>query len=160
MSAIDLSSFKDKTIGPREKEALLAELEMLAATREIALRRQAELEATNEAYSRALSVVVDLMGEDDGQGKKFIAVDAAAFAESIERVAAFSLDPVGNTLHLVNSYAHAGSWKVTKREPTDEERGMFRWYDELPEKMSQPGFQVGIVGTPKGLRIAEWTPGG
>ena len=76
--AVDLRSVKDGAVGPRERDTMQREMEMMAQTRELALRRSVELEQMNEGYSRALSVLVDIYGEDDGEGKKFLAFPATS----------------------------------------------------------------------------------
>ena len=156
--AVDLRSVKDGAVGPREREALQREMEMMAQTRELALRRQVELEQVNEGYSRALSVLVDLYGEDDGEGKKFLAIPGDEFKRAVERVAVFSMDPGRSTLHLVNTYRYEGKWTVTKDEPSEEERKALPWFDKLPEFLTRPGEMQAIVGTKKGMRVAEWEP--
>ena len=147
--AIDLRSVQDAAVGPRERETL---------QRELALRRSVELEQMNEGYSRALSVLVDLYGTDDGEGKKFLAIPGDEFKRAVERVAVFSMDPGRSTLHLVNSYRYDGKWTVTKDEPTEAERKALPWMDKLPEFLTRPGEMRAIVGTKKGLRVAEWEP--
>ena len=156
--AVDLRSVKDAAVGPRERETLQRELEMVALTRELALRRQVELEQMNEGYSRALSVLVDLYGTDDGEGKKYLVIPGDRFAESVARVAAFSMDPGRSTLHLVNSYRYDGEWTVTRDEPSEEERQALPWFDKLPEFLTHPGSMQAIVGTKKGMRVATWEP--
>ena len=131
---------------------------MMAQTRELALRRQVELEQMNEGYSRALSVLVDLYGEDDGEGKKFLAIPGDEFKRAVERVAVFSMDPGRSTLHLVNTYRFEGKWSVGKVEPTEEEKRDLPWMDKLPEFLVRPGPMQAVVGTKKGLRIATWEP--
>ena len=158
MSALDLSKYRDRVVGPREAEAMMNELETMAATREIALRRQAELEQTNEGYSRALSVLVDLYGTDDGNGKKFLAIPGEKFMESVQRVVAFSMDPGRNTLHLVNTYRFDGRWTIGKGEPTEEEKGSLPWFESPPEFLTVPGPLTAIVGTKRGMRVATWEP--
>ena len=156
--AVDLRSVKDGAVGPRERETLQRELEMMAQTRELALRRQVELEQMNEGYSRALSVLVDIYGEDDGEGKKYLVIPGERFAESVARVAAFSMDPGRSTLHLVNTYRYDGKWTVTRDEPSEEQKKELPWFDKLPEFLIRPGEMRAIVGTKKGMRVAEWEP--
>ena len=156
--AVDLRSVKDGAVGPRERETMQREMEMMAQTRELALRHQVELEQMNEGYSRALSVLVDIYGEDDGEGKKFLAIPGDEFKRAVERVAAFSMDPGRSTLHLVNTYRYEGKWTVTKDEPSEEERQALPWFDKLPEFLTRPGSMQAIVGTKKGMRVAVWEP--
>src|SRR3990167_7407764 len=127
---VDLAPLKEGLVGPRERETMQREMEMMAQTRELALRRSVELEQMNEGYSRALSVLVDLYGEDDGEGKKFLAIPGDEFKRAVERVAVFSMDPGRSTLHLVNSYRYEGKWTVTRDEPTEEEREGLPWMDK------------------------------
>ena len=155
---VDLAPLKEGLVGPRERETMQREMETMAQTRELALRRQVELEQVNEGYSRALSVLVDIYGEDDGEGKKYLVIPGDRFAESVARVAAFSMDPGRSTLHLVNSYRYDGEWTVTRDEPTEEERKTLPWFDKLPEFLTRPGEMQAIVGTKKGLRVATWEP--
>ena len=157
--AVDLSLAKDRLLDqPRVQEAMSSELRMMVETRELALRRQVELEQMNEGYSRALSVLVDIYGEDDGEGKKYLAIPGERFAESVARVAAFAMDPGRSTLHLVNTYRYEGKWTVTKDEPTEEQKKELPWFDKLPEFLTRPGEMQAIVGTKKGMRVAEWEP--
>ena len=156
--AVDLRSVKDGAVGPRERDTMQREMEMMAQTRELALRRQVELEQVNEGYSRALSVLVDLYGEDDGEGKKFLAIPGDEFKRAVERVAAFAMDPGRSTLHLVNTYRYEGKWTVTKDEPSEEQKKELPWFDKLPEFLTRPGEMQAIVGTKKGLRVATWEP--
>ena len=155
---VDLAPLKEGLVGPRERETHLSELEMVALTRELALRRQVELEQVNEGYSRALSVLVDIYGEDDGEGKKYLAIPGERFAESVARVAAFAMDPGRSTLHLVNTYRYEGKWTVTKDEPSEEQKKELPWFDKLPEFLTRPGEMQAIVGTKKGMRVATWEP--
>ena len=155
--AVDLSLAKDRLLDqPRVQEAMSSELRMMVETRELALRRQVELEQMNEGYSRALSVLVDLYGEDDGEGKKFLAIPGDDFKRAVERVAVFSMDPGRSTLHLVNTYRYDGKWTVTRDEPSEEERKTLPWFDKLPEFLTRHGEMRAIVGTKKGMRVAEW----
>ena len=158
MSAFDLSQFNGRGAGPRETAAMMNELETVVQTREIALRRAAELEQVNDGYSRALSVLVDLYGEDDGNGKKFVAIPAERFMESVKRVVAFSLDPGRATLHLVNTYRYDGRWKIEKAEPTEEDKAALPWFEEKPEFLTVPGSMRAIIRTKRGLRAATWEP--
>ena len=155
---VDLAPLKGGLVGPRERETMQREMEMMAQTRELALRRSVELGQMNEGYSRALSVLVDLYGEDDGEGKKFLAIPGDEFKRAVERVAAFAMDPGRSTLHLVNTYRYDGKWTVTKDEPTEAERKALPWMDKLPEFLTRPGEMQAIVGTKKGMPVAVWEP--
>ena len=109
MSGIDLSDFKDGIVGPREKEALLNEITLLTHTREIALRRQAELEGTVASLERVLAAVVQQEGDyDTTQDDMVLVLGEDAFDSVVDNVASFEIIPDGDYLRLVNTYKADG----------------------------------------------------
>ena len=64
--AVDLSQFQDGPVGPRQFEAMMDELRMMAETRELALRAAARAEGLIGAYVAGLAATIAAFGEPLG----------------------------------------------------------------------------------------------
>jgi hypothetical protein len=158
VGAVDLSGLKEG-LGPREAAAFRDELMMMAQTRELALRDRVTISAENEGLTRALAALVYRYGTDDGAGKCYLTIDHDEFHDAMSRVAAFSLDPGSQHLHLVVTLRFDGEWTVSVDKPCEDDLDTLERFEAPPDVVTSPGGWRILVPTALGWRVATWAPG-